>query len=371
MEQFDVSYVTNDSVAEGVGSSQIIPLIKRLAADGLKINLISYEKLNPSGEMKSLFEEWGVIWFPQVFDGHGTVKGLLRYAHLPGLIPTSKIVHARSDIPTVAGILAKNGPVLWDVRSLWSDQRAYMEENPFKKRAVSTFKLAEKIAGNKSHGLSTLTSSIVPVLEKRHKRLPEFRTVVPTCVDLELFRIQSLVPQTCKVLFSGTYNNYYDLELSRIFLEKLSQFITLEIHWARPTESSRKILGVGEHLTFNSRQKDLSSLIPNYSFGMSICKLDAGLSLKSAMPTKVAEFLACGRPIVVNKGLGDLDDFISEFDAGVVLDGTLEDINLKVQKLIELLADKDTPGRCRSLAEKYFDIDLGAQKYIKLYNAML
>ena len=42
MEQFDVSYVTNDSVAEGVGSSQIIPLIKRLAADGLKINLISY-----------------------------------------------------------------------------------------------------------------------------------------------------------------------------------------------------------------------------------------------------------------------------------------------------------------------------------------
>lgn len=46
-ENFDLTYVTIDSLLEGVGSSQITPLISRLSNSGLKINLISYEKTEP------------------------------------------------------------------------------------------------------------------------------------------------------------------------------------------------------------------------------------------------------------------------------------------------------------------------------------
>jgi glycosyltransferase involved in cell wall biosynthesis len=115
----------------------------------------------------------------------------------------------------------------------------------------------------------------------------------------------------------------------------------------------------------------MAQLIPNYSFGVSICKIDAGPSLTAAMPTKIGEFLACGRPIVVNKGLGDMDDFIQEFDAGVILDGDPDNLKRSATKLIHLVLDPETPIRCRALAEKYFSMDVGANKYLDLYSQML
>jgi glycosyltransferase involved in cell wall biosynthesis len=115
----------------------------------------------------------------------------------------------------------------------------------------------------------------------------------------------------------------------------------------------------------------MADLIPNYSFGVSVCKLNAGPSLTAAMPTKIGEFLACGRPIVVNRGLGDMDLFLEEFDAGVILDGTQKNLVAGAAKLVELLGDRETPARCRALAEKYFSMDVGATKYLDLYSQML
>jgi glycosyltransferase involved in cell wall biosynthesis len=88
------------------------------------------------------------------------------------------------------------------------------------------------------------------------------------------------------------------------------------------------------------------------------------------MPTKIAEFLACGRPVVVNSGLGDFDQYLSEFNAGVILSGTRADTKAKAQELMNLLSDPETPYRCRALAEKYFDIREGAKKYLDLYDKM-
>ena len=59
-ESFDLAYITIDSLSEGVGSSQIIPLISRLSKSGLKINLISYEKTNPSSELVAYFQSIGI-----------------------------------------------------------------------------------------------------------------------------------------------------------------------------------------------------------------------------------------------------------------------------------------------------------------------
>jgi glycosyltransferase involved in cell wall biosynthesis len=115
----------------------------------------------------------------------------------------------------------------------------------------------------------------------------------------------------------------------------------------------------------------MAELIPSYSFGVSVCKLNAGPSLTAAMPTKIAEFLACGRPMVVNKGLGDMDQFIKEFDAGVILDGSTDNLQESATKLVNLLLDPETPFRCRALAEKYFSVEKGAKKYLELYSQIL
>jgi len=154
-------------------------------------------------------------------------------------------------------------------------------------------------------------------------------------------------------------------------MEELRSLTELETHWARPLESEKKQINVGEDRIFPASQTEMAELIPNYSFGMSVCKLDAGPSLSAAMPTKIGEFLACGRPIVVNKGLGDMDKFIKEFNVGVSLDG--DPINLKksATELINLVLDPGTPNRCRALAEKYFSMEVGAKRYLDLYGQML
>ena len=229
----------------------------------------------------------------------------------------------------------------------------------------------ESIAASKSLGMSTLTSAVVPILEQRHKRLPQLRTVVPTAVNLARFKLNPMMPPEVRALFSGTYNEYYDLNLSALFMEEFRKHIGVETHWARPAESNKSHIGVGESNVFPSSQTGMANLIPDYSFGVSVCKLDAGPSLTAAMPTKIGEFLACGRPIVVNRGLGDMDKFIEEFDAGVILEGTQANLVESVNKLATLLSDSETPYRCRALAEKYFSMDVGASKYLDLYSQIL
>lgn len=370
-EDYDLTYVTIDSVSEGVGSSQIKPLVSRLSKTGLKINLISYEKSKPNTELLDYFDSIGVEWNSRPFGSNGLIGGVQRLNNLRREIRTTNLIHARSDIPAVAGLASDMAPVLWDVRSLWADQKVLIQNSPLNKVLYRFYRGLESIAANKSLGMSTLTSAVVPILEQRHRKLPPFRTVVPTAVDLDRFKLIPIMPTKIRALFSGTYNNYYDLNLSSLFMEKLRTQIAVETHWARPQESNKLHIGVGEESVFPVTQTEMANLIPNYSFGVSICKLDAGPSLSAAMPTKIGEFLACGRPIVVNKGLGDMDQLIEEFDVGVVLDGDLNNLLQGATKLIDLVSDPQTPDRCRALAEKCFSMDIGAQRYLDLYSQML
>ena len=368
--KFDLTYITIDTLTEGVGSSQIRPLISRLSEFGLKINLISFEKSQPKIEIIDYFKGLEVDWNFREFKSTGFINGITRIDELRREIPETALIHARSDIPAISGIASHQAPVLWDVRSLWADQKVMIQRSRLNKLNYAFYRTFESIAAAASVGMSTLTHAVVPILEERHRKLPTKRTVVPTAVDLNRFKLVEIFPSSYMALFSGTYNDYYDLPLSAAFMKEFKTKVDVDIHWARPLESSKPKINVGEDKIFPSVQLEMASLIPNYSFGVSICKLDAGPSLTAAMPTKIAEFLACGRPVVINRGLGDMDQFIEEFDAGVILDGSLVNLKESVNRMLNLLADPLTPFRCRALAEKYFDMDRGAAKYLTLYNEL-
>ena len=370
-EDFDLAYVTIDSLSEGVGSSQISPLISLLSESGLKIKLISYEKLSPSVQLSDYFRSIGVDWDSRPFGSYGLIGGLERLNNLRKAIPKTRLIHARSDIPAVSAISSHEAPVLWDVRSLWADQKIVIQKNFLNTTAYPLYRGLESVAARKSLGMSTLTHAVVPILEQRHKKLPQLRTVVPTAVNLERFKLNAIMPKQAMALFSGTFNDYYDLDLSRLFMQEFRKQISVVTHWARPAESHRSQINVGELKVFPATQIGMAELIPNYSFGVSVCKLDAGPSLTAAMPTKIGEFLACGRPMVVNKGLGDMDQFLDEFDAGVILDGTPSNLVESATKLASLVLDPETPLRCRALAEKFFSMEKGAIKYLDLYSQML
>jgi len=369
-EVFDLTYVTIDSLSEGVGSSQIIPLVARLANTGLRINLISYEKVNPRIDLVDFFHTINVEWNFRSFGSSGAIGGMKRLSDLKHEIPKTKLIHARSDIPAVSAVYSHQAPVLWDVRSLWADQKIMIQNNTANRFLYKAYRHLEGISASKSIAMSTLTHAVVPILQERNTQLPNLRTVVPTAVDLDRFKLNPKVPSKIRALFSGTYNEYYDLILSAKFMNELGRIVPIETHWARPLESKKSQINVGETLVFPSSQVGMSQLIPHYSFGMSVCKSNAGTSLTAAMPTKIGEFLACGRPIVVNRGLGDMDAFINEFNAGVILDEQVESLRESANRLVNILLDPETPFRCRALAEKYFSMDIGVSRYLDIYSQM-
>ena len=158
-ENFDLTYVTVDSLSEGVGSSQITPLISRLSQSGLKIHLISYEKFNPSVEILNYFESIGVNWNYRPFGSSGVLGGIARLNSLRSEISKTNLIHARSDIPTVSAVASHQAPVLWDVRSLWADQKLMIQKNLLNKSMY-------RIYGAVGHGRA------VTALEwRRHHRV--------------------------------------------------------------------------------------------------------------------------------------------------------------------------------------------------------
>jgi glycosyltransferase involved in cell wall biosynthesis len=370
LENFDLTYLTTDSIAEGVGSSQIVPLILNLAKNGLYINLVSYEKSMPSLDYEALFHENGVCWKPQVFHSRHTLGPLRRLNEIRHLVQNSSIIHARSDIPASAAILSDKGPVLWDIRSLWSDQRLFIESSPIKRQAIRASKSLEHFNAKGATAISTLTKSVVPILEKRHKRLTSLRTVVSTFVDLEKFTFVPEMPKRTTALFSGTYNSYYDLKLSREFIESFRKLEAIEVKWARPFETAVQQLDVGEAKVIKVAHNDMNKIVSDSSFGVSVCRNDAGLSLTAASPTKIAEFLAVGRPVVVNSGLGDFDQLLKTYRAGVILDGSPQNTSSQARVMTEILRDPETPERCRRLAEEHFNLEIGTRDYLKVYKEM-
>ena len=371
VSKFDITYLSVDSIQEGVGSSQITPLILGLAERGKSVCLITFEKIKPSDELVELFRRAGVKWIAKDFGKPGAVGGLQRLNELRRSVPQSSVLHGRSDVATVSALLSGvKAPVLWDVRSLWSDQRLLIGTAGWNKSTARAARVLENFAASKSAAMTTLTAAVVPILENRHKKIPKIREVIPTCVQTSKFLPSPMPSGQITCLLSGTFNNYYDLDRTRQILDEIRKTVNLRVIWARAGESPTGRLGVGEDLIVSATHSEMPKIISDSHFGIAICKFENQVSLAAAVPTKIGEFLASGRPVIVSEGIGDLDQMISSTQTGVIVENndTLQNVT---REIIKLVNDANTPARCRELALKHFDMGNSIDRYSEIYNRML
>jgi glycosyltransferase involved in cell wall biosynthesis len=91
-------------------------------------------------------------------------------------------------------------------------------------------------------------------------------------------------------------------------------------------------------------------------------------SKRASCPTKFAEALACGLPVVCNRGIGDLDAIVERENVGILVDDFSEEAYARAAlRLARLLADPYVSERCRRLAEVCFSVELGVARYHELY----
>ena len=89
-------------------------------------------------------------------------------------------------------------------------------------------------------------------------------------------------------------------------------------------------------------------------------------------PIKLAEFLACKVPVIINSGIGDTEELVRENRVGVVVK-SFNEACFK-EALVELLDLKKEEQllrqRCRQTAKELLSLDLGVKKYWSLYQEL-
>src|SRR5581483_635896 len=96
------------------------------------------------------------------------------------------------------------------------------------------------------------------------------------------------------------------------------------------------------------------------------------LSKQASSPTKIAEYLAAGIPVVTNTGIGDLDQLVNSERVGVaVSEFSDEGYRRAARELVALLEDPGVRDRCTAAAHKYFDLEqVGWARYRAVYELL-
>lgn len=88
----------------------------------------------------------------------------------------------------------------------------------------------------------------------------------------------------------------------------------------------------------------------------------------AASQTKLAECLASGLPVIINKSIWDTEEVIQRNKVGVVLDTFSEHAYRSAVRVgLPLLQEPDIRARCRAVAQTYFSNDVGIASYKSIY----
>jgi glycosyltransferase involved in cell wall biosynthesis len=360
-----VLYASVDSIQEGVGASQILPLVLRLKQRGINIHLLTFEKRTPPVELVETLINAGIEWRMYEFRPSSLVQAIRRFFIILFQAKKYDFVHARGDFVALAAAFSRVA-FLWDIRSFWALQRYRMSTGNLERVVFRIVNKFERFLLLSCSCFSTLTNSALFYFQEKYPKIIRRNCVVPTFVDLDFFRFEPTFAESKVMLFSGTFNELYDFDSTKAFVSALKSVGEFQFWWARPQETTSTQLFEISDLVCELQRSQLVPFMHLASVGISICQEHKDNSLLAAAPTKLAEFLSVGRPIVVNAQLGDFDYLIETYNIGITVrpDG---DMLSDALKLSVLLNDPLLPYRCRRVAEMYFDIELGVNRYIDLY----
>jgi len=375
-----IQYLTINSIEEGVGASQVLSYLRCLS-DTHNIRLVTFEKIEPKEETRKKVAGYGIDWIPLNYGKQGLIGAIGRVFRMISnvqILPT----HARGELPFLCAFLAGCREILWDCRALSADQRLSVQGTLRASIEYWPLRLLERLCARKSSFIVVITNSIIPIITSRHNIDTGKFTVISTCVDLMKFKPMNsksqdsrLLPEinssqkTIRILLSGTYGPHYDLELTSNLIQaiRLERKVLVTVALGLGHEFPTSALKIDEILNLTPYEK-MPGLISNFDVGISIWRHDLGVCLASVAATKNAEFLACGKPIVVNFNQGDIGNQVKSFRAGVVTDGSSgANLDLVVSELLSLLDDFDFANRCRRLAVEHYSLQEGTTKLSKMY----
>ena len=376
-----VFYISYDGMGEPLGRSQVLAYLFRLAPDH-DISLFSFEKSDADREaLASELRTHGIDWHPLSYHKRPPVLSTLLDAirgclavRAAGRRQRPDIVHVRSYVPALIALWARrwtDGELLFDMRGFWVDERVEGGVWPTDRL---TYRLLAHLARwcerrffKRASAVVTLTQASVPRVRELLGDSVREVAVIPTCVDLDTFSLAEPRPDGPWITWCGSIGTWYRFDL----VPRLAQVLAMPLQViTRQTELASQILdGQPARLATLPPQR-VPAVLRAGDIGVSLCVSSA--SKIASAPTRFAEYLATGMPVVVNPGVGDVVEIVEKHRVGVVLRGEDSATFYKaMEQLRALLAEPDLSARCRAVAIELFDVNVGARDYAELYARLI
>jgi glycosyltransferase involved in cell wall biosynthesis len=402
VNKLHVLFVTYDGLTDPLGQSQILPYLIQLNRRGYRISILSNEK--PKGlaqnysAVKAILEKEKISWrFVQYQNQPPIIGTLLNIRRMKKALEkwhqeqAFQAFHCRSIIPAIIADKCRDQQkekLIFDIRGFWADERVegglWKLSNPVYAWMYRYFKGQEKKLFAKADHIVSLTENA-----KQHI-LAHFQSkgkvqVIPCAADLDHFDYQQLKTNEQEALarklgikaddfvlsYIGSLGTRYRLdEMMRFFKLLLehrpkSKFLFISRHDPDFIYQHAQTAGIPKDklvIQASSYQE-----IPKYIAlsHASIFFIVTSFSGKAVSPTKQAEVLGMGLPIVANTGLGDTDLILADQAVGIVVkDYSEKSLQQAVKQLLDQNYQKE---RIRTEALKWFALETAVNRYEEVY----
>ena len=382
-----VLYLAYDGMLDPLGQSQVLPYLKGLSKRGHRIDILSFEKREKMAETVSVsglradLEAAGIGWVPLVY--HKRLSALATFwdntrAVAKGwrMAKRADLLHLRSyALGPASLVLSKlaTRPLLFDMRGLWVQERIDGGIWSAKTWLGAPARRIERWLLRRAERVVTLTKASVTQVKELGGIDVEKITVIPTCVDLDRFRVSERQTSRSRLEFCyhGSLGTWYDTERLLKFIKAIrSRGYNFTAFVNDPLdESARRLLEAGASV-LSVAHSDMPSLLQ--SMDGSVFFIRATPSKIASMPTKLGESLAVGLPVLTASGVGDVDEILEENQVGLVLDGQDEiEVREVLNDFVEMIQEPAIKVRCRQVAERHFSLYRGVETYDRVYRQLI
>jgi glycosyltransferase involved in cell wall biosynthesis len=402
-------YLCYFGLREPLVQTQVLPYLRELVAGGVRVSLLTFET-RPSESWtpeeleseRARLEAQGIRWHWRVYHKRPSLPATLYDVAAGARVASSlrkrgeaDVFHARSHVAALMAALAKRrrgGRMLFDIRGFMPEEYADAGVWPKDGALYRGVKVVERSLMRSADAFVVLTEKAREILfHGRDEADGRPVEVIPCCVDTERFRAADAFTREAVreelgidagrrvFVYVGALGGWYLTDemaalLARAHADDPRTF-TLVLTQSPPEmiADSLRARGVSDEdfLIRRAAPRDVPRYLKAADAAVSFIK--PCYSKLSSSPTKLAEYLAAGLPVVCNAGVGDVDAVVEGERVGVIVrELSAEAYGAALREVEALGREPGIADRCRDAARRRFDLTtVGGPRYRRLYRRLL
>jgi glycosyltransferase involved in cell wall biosynthesis len=414
-------YICYFGIDQPLVQTQVLPYLRLLASGSgpvsgqpeIKMTLLTFEPIVGAEthdrfmKMREALSAEGITWeylrYHKTPSVPATVYDILLGALLVRkLIATKSInlIHARVHVPCLMAVIGralsfkKKPRLLFDIRGFFPEE--YVDAGLWKGDGLlfRFAKMVERVLFKESDGFIVLTEKARDILFPESLQDGREKTgrpveVIPCCVETARFaavvetreerRRELGISERNVIAYVGSLGGWY-------MTDEMAEFFSVAktedpknfalILTQSDSERIKKLLiagGLGERdfLILNVTSTQVPDFLVSADAAISFIK--PCYSKLSSSPTKIAEYLASGLPVISSSGIGDVTETLEKSNIGVVIEEFKPaEYRRGLSKIKELHEAEGLKERCRDAAFREFDMEsVGGPSYRRIYERMI